>query len=189
MSKYLTPEDLEKIKKELDYLKKVKRKEIAQRLKEAIAMGDLTENSAYQEAKDAQGFLEGKILELENLIGEAKLVEKIDGAHWVQIGSTVILAPQKQSKTESSPPEEGAKVKKKTKSSSPRRALAKREDERSSSPNEKHKIVGTGQADPFKGEISMDSPLGKALLDKPEGAVVEIKTPIGKIKYKILKIE
>ena len=157
MSKFLTPEDLEKIKKELDYLKKVKRKEIAQRLKEAIAMGDLTENAAYQETKDAQGFLEGKILELENLIGEAKLVEKIAGAHWIQIGSTVILAPQKQTK--------------------------------SSSPTEKYKIVGTGQADPFKGEISMDSPLGKALLDKPEGAVVEIKTPIGKIKYKILKIE
>jgi len=157
MSKYLTPEDLEKIKKELDYLKKVERKEIAQRLEEAIAMGDLTENAAYQETKDAQGFLEGKILELENLIGEAKLVEKIDGAHWVQIGSTVILASQKQTKF--------------------------------SLPTEKYKIVGTGQADPFKGEISMESPLGKALLDKPEGAVVEIKTPIGKIKYKILKIE
>lgn len=157
MSKYLTPEDLEKIKKELDYLKKVERKEIAQRLEEAIAMGDLTENAAYQETKDAQGFLEGKTLELEKLIGEAKVVEKIDGAHWVQIGSTVILASQKQTK--------------------------------SSSSTEKYKIVGTGQADPFKGEISMDSPLGKALLDKPEGAVVEIKTTIGKIKYKILKIE
>ena len=157
MSKYLTTEDLEKIKKELDYLKKVKRKEIAQKLKEAIAMGDLTENAAYQETKDAQGFLEGKILELEKLIGEAKVVEKIAGAHWIQIGSTVILASQKQTK--------------------------------SSSSTEKYKIVGTGQADPFKGEISMDSPLGKALLDKPEGAVVEIKTTIGKIKYKILKIE
>ena len=157
MSKYLTPEDLEKIKKELDYLKKVERKEIAQRLEEAISMGDLTENAAYQETKDAQGFLEGKILELEKLIGEAKLVEKIAGAHWIQIGSTVILASQKQTK--------------------------------SSSSTEKYKIVGTGQADPFKGEISMDSPLGKALLDKPEGAVVEIKTTIGKIKYKILKIE
>lgn len=157
MSKYLTTEDLEKIKKELDYLKKVKRKEIAQKLKEAIAMGDLTENAAYQETKDTQGFLEGKILELEKLIGEAKVVEKIAGAHWIQIGSTVILASQKQTK--------------------------------SSSSTEKYKIVGTGQADPFKGEISMDSPLGKALLDKPEGAVVEIKTTIGKIKYKILKIE
>ena len=157
MSKFLTPENLEKIKKELDYLKKVKRKEIAQKLKEAIAMGDLTENAAYQETKDAQGFLEGKILELEKLIGEAKVVEKIAGAHWVQIGSTVILASQKQTK--------------------------------SSSPTEKYKIVGTGQADPFKGEISMDSPLGKVLLDKPEGAIVIVKTPMGKIKYKILKIE
>jgi transcription elongation factor GreA len=157
MSKFLTPENLEKIKKELDYLKKVKRKEIARKLKEAIAMGDLSENAAYQEAKDAQGFLEGKILELEKLIGQAKVVEKIAGAHWVQIGSTVILSPQKETK--------------------------------SSLPAEKYKIVGSGQADPLKGEISIDSPFGKVLLNKPEGAIVTVKTPVGKVKYKILKIE
>ena len=151
MSKYLTPEDLEKIKKELDYLKKVKRKEIAQRLKETSAMGDLTENSAYQEAKEAQGFLEGRILELENLIREAKIVEKIDGAKWVQIGSIVLLSSGKK--------------------------------------KEKYKIVGTGQANPSKGEISIDSPLGKVLLDKPEGATVTVETPKGKIKYKIIRIE
>jgi transcription elongation factor GreA len=154
MSKYLTKEDLEKIKKELDYLKKVKRKEIAQRLKETSSMGDLTENFAYQEAKEAQGFLEGKILELENLIREAKIVEKIDGAKWVQLGSIVTLAREKSKK----------KI-------------------------EKYKIVGTGQANPSKGEISIDSPLGKALLDKPKGAIVTLKTPLGKTKYKIIKIE
>ncbi|OIO45102.1 MAG: hypothetical protein AUJ24_00860 [Parcubacteria group bacterium CG1_02_36_42] len=151
MEKYLTKEDLEKIKKELDYLKKVKRKEIAQRLKETSAMGDLTENSAYQEAKEAQGFLEGRILELENLIREAKIVEKIDGAKWVQIGSIVLLSSGKK--------------------------------------KEKYKIVGTGQANPSKGEISIDSPLGKVLLDKPEGATVTVETPKGKIKYKIIRIE
>jgi len=151
MEKYLTKEDLEKIKKELDYLKKVKRKEIAQRLKETSAMGDLTENSAYQEAKEAQGFLEGRILELENLIREAKIVEKIDGAKWVQIGSIVLLSSCKK--------------------------------------KEKYKIVGTGQANPSKGEISIDSPLGKVLLDKPEGATVTVETPKGKIKYKIIRIE
>jgi transcription elongation factor GreA len=154
MSKYLTKEDLEKIKKELDYLKKVKRKEIAQRLKETSSMGDLTENFAYQEAKEAQGFLEGRILELENLIREAKIVEKIDGAKWVQLGSIVTLAKEKSKK----------KI-------------------------EKYKIVGSGQANPSKGEISIDSPLGKALLDKPEGAIVTLKTPLGKTKYKIIKIE
>ena len=152
--KYLTKEDLEKIKKELDYLKKVKRKEIAQRLKETSSMGDLTENFAYQEAKEAQGFLEGKILELENLIREAKIVEKIDGAKWVQLGSVVTLAREKSKK----------KI-------------------------EKYKIVGTGQANPSKGEISIDSPLGKALLDKPIGAIITLKTPLGETKYKIIKIE
>jgi len=151
MLKFLTKEDLEKIKKELDYLKKVKRKEIAQRLKETSSMGDLTENSAYQEAKEAQGFLEGRILELENLIREAKIVEKIDGAKWVQIGSTVVL--------------------------------------NSGNRKEKYKIVGSGQANPSKGQISIDSPLGKALLDKPEGAIVTLKTPLGETKYKIIKIE
>ena len=152
--KYLTPEDSNKIKKELDYLKKVKRKEIAQRLKETASMGDLTENSAYQEAKEAQGFLEGRILELENLIREAKIVEKIDGAKWIQLGSIVTLAREK-----------------------------------SKGEIEKYKIVGTGQANPSKGEISIDSPLGKALLDKPEGATVIVETPKGKIKYKIIRIE
>jgi len=158
MSKYLTPEDLEKIKKELDYLKRVKRKEIAQTLKETSAMGDLTENSAYQEAKDAQGFLEGRILELENLIRESKIVEKIEGAQWVQIGSTVVLVPQSSNKKLSSKPE-------------------------------KYKIVGSGQANPSKGEITIDSPLGKTLLDKPIGAIITLKTPLGKIQYKIIKIE
>ena len=102
MPKYLTPEDSKKIKKELDYLKKVKRKEIAERLKRTASMGDLTENAAYQEAKEAQGFLEGRILELENLIREAKIVKKIDGVHWVQIGSTVVLVLQSLNKKLSS---------------------------------------------------------------------------------------
>lgn len=158
MPKYLTPEDLEKIKRELDYLKKVKRKEIAQRLKETASTGDLAENSAYQEAKDAQGFLEGKILELENLIREAKIVEKIEKAGWVQMGSTAVLIPLNS-------------------------------NNKSNSKTEKYKIVGTGQADPSQGEISIDSPLGKVLLDKPEGAIITVETPKGKIKYKILKIE
>ena len=152
MSKYLTPEGLEKIKKELDYLKNVKRKEIAQRLKRTASMGDLSENAAYHEAKEAQGFLEGRILELERLIKEAKVVKKNDRTGWVQIGSTVLLNSDDNKK-------------------------------------EKFKIVGTVEADPLNGKISMDSPLGKALLDKPKGAVVTVKTPNGKIKYKIIKIE
>jgi len=58
MENYLTPEGLEKFKKELDYLENVKRKELAEKLNYAISFGDLRENAAYHEAKEAQGFLE-----------------------------------------------------------------------------------------------------------------------------------
>ena len=57
---YVTQEFLDKMKKELDYLKSTKRLEVAQRLKEAIALGDLSENSEYDDAKDEQAFVEGK---------------------------------------------------------------------------------------------------------------------------------
>jgi len=153
MLKYLTPEGLEKIKKELKYLKTVKRKEIAERLKRAISFGDLTENAAYQEAKEAQAFLEGRILELEKEIREAKVVKKIDKAHWVQVGSTVWLVKEDNNK------------------------------------KQKFQIVGTVEVDPLNGKISIDSPLGKALLNKPEGAEVIVETPNGKVKYKIIKVE
>lgn len=61
---YVTQEFLEKMKEELTQLKTRKRAEVAQRLKEAIAMGDLSENSEYDDAKNEQSFVEGRILEL-----------------------------------------------------------------------------------------------------------------------------
>ena len=91
MQKYLTPEGLEKFKKELDELKDVKRKEIARRLKEAISFGDLSENAAYHEAKEAQGFLEGRILELEEIIRNAVVISGQKKKELVQIGSLVTL--------------------------------------------------------------------------------------------------
>jgi len=91
MIKYLTPEGLEKIKKELSYLKTVKRKEIAERLKQVIAFGDLSENFAYHETKEAQGFLEGRILELEEIIRNAKIIKKQKQTDKVQVGSMVLL--------------------------------------------------------------------------------------------------
>jgi len=88
MTKYLTPESLEKFKKELDYSENVKRKEISKQLKQAASFGDLSENAAYDEAKEAQGFLEGRILELKAIIAEAKIVKKKENGE-VQIGSVV----------------------------------------------------------------------------------------------------
>lgn len=151
MEKYLTPEGLEKIKKELKELKTVKRKEISEKLTKAISFGDLSENAAYSEAKEAQAFLEGKISELENLIHTAKVVEKEKKSGWVQIGSVVIV-------------NSGGNV-------------------------QKFEIVGATESDPSLGKISNESPLGRAFLDKPVGATVEVQTPKGTIKYKIVKIE
>jgi len=86
--KYLSKEGFEQIKKELDELK-LKRQEIAQRLEEAKALGDLSENMEYQQAKDAQAFNEGKVVEIEELLRNAVVINKNGGSSVVQIGGTV----------------------------------------------------------------------------------------------------
>lgn len=88
MPQYLSLEGLEQHKKELEELK-LKRQEIAQRLEEAKALGDLSENQEYIAAKEAQAFNEGKILELEQLLREAVVIDKDKKISLVQIGSTV----------------------------------------------------------------------------------------------------
>ena len=89
--KYLTQEGLDKLKKELEYLKKEGRIEVAEQLKEAISFGDLSENAAYDEAKDNQAAIEGKILDLERLISSAKVIQDNENTGWVQIGSYVTI--------------------------------------------------------------------------------------------------
>lgn len=86
----VTKEGLENMQKELDELRSVKRAEVAQRLKEAIAMGDLSENSEYDEAKNAQAFLEGRIQQLEQQIRTAQVIEK-GTKNRVDVGSTVVI--------------------------------------------------------------------------------------------------
>lgn len=86
----VTREGLEKMQKELDELRSTKRAEIAQRLKAAIAMGDLSENSEYDEAKNAQAYLEGRILQLEQQIRTAQVIEK-SAKDRVDVGSTVVI--------------------------------------------------------------------------------------------------
>ncbi len=90
----VTKEGLKKLKEELQFLKTTRRAEVAQRLKEAISYGDLSENSEYEEAKNEQAFVEGRILELEVKIKSAKIIseKKTDVRHKeVEIGSTVKL--------------------------------------------------------------------------------------------------
>jgi transcription elongation factor GreA len=89
MAKYFTKNGLEKLEKELDFLKKVKRKEISERIRQAASFGDLKENAAYDDAKDSQAFLEGRILELEEAMRSAMIVDESEKTDKVQIGSTI----------------------------------------------------------------------------------------------------
>lgn len=86
----ITKEGLEKMQKELEDLRTTKRAEVAQRLKEAIAMGDLSENSEYDEAKNAQTFLEGRIVQLEQQIRTAQIIVK-GKKNRIDVGSTVTI--------------------------------------------------------------------------------------------------
>lgn len=89
---YLTPEGLEKIQKELALLKGPERDAISQRLRSAIQMGDLSENADYIKAKEDQGFLEGRIKELEYTLKNVTIIDKanIDTSK-VNIGSTITV--------------------------------------------------------------------------------------------------
>lgn len=97
----ITRDGLDKLREELEYLKTIKRKEIAERIKEAISYGDLSENSEYEEAKNEQAFLEGRILELEEKIKHVKIItEKRKATKTVQLGSTVHLRNLTKAKDE-----------------------------------------------------------------------------------------
>ena len=86
----LTQEGYDKLEKELNYLKTEKRAEIAERIKVALGFGDLSENSEYDEAKTAQAENEGKIVELENKLRHAKIIDEKDiDTETVQIGNIV----------------------------------------------------------------------------------------------------
>lgn len=76
---YLTAEGAEKLRRELKELEGPRRKEIAQRLRSAIEMGDLSENADYHVAKEAQAFLEGRIQELKYLLSNAEIIERTNG--------------------------------------------------------------------------------------------------------------
>jgi len=91
MTTYLTREGLENLKKELEYLEKVKRKEISEKISHAVSQGDLTENAGYDAVKDEQGFVEEKIKELRKIIGQAEIIEKRESDK-VQTGSFVYLS-------------------------------------------------------------------------------------------------
>jgi transcription elongation factor GreA len=92
---FVTKEGLKQLQDELENLKTVKRKEVAKRLEEAISYGDLSENSEYEEAKNEQAFVEGRILELEEMIKNAKVISTGKHGKVVELGSTVVIKRMK----------------------------------------------------------------------------------------------
>lgn len=149
---YLTDEGRQKLQAELEHLRTVRRQEVAERLHEAMQGGELIENAEYEAAKNEQAFVEGRILELEDLLSRAKRIEKGGPDGVVQVGSTVTI-------------KEGRRK------------------------PETYTIVGAAEASPKDGLISNESPLGKSLLEKHKGDVVEVQTPSGTRKVRVVKVE
>ena len=149
----LTPEGLKKLEKELETLKTVKRKEVAQWIKQALEFGDISENSEYDDAKNEQAFVEGRIIALEKVLRNAKVVHDDEHAE----GEAVIGRWVKLKDLET---------------------------------NEifEYKIVGSAEADPGNAKISNESPVGKALIGKTPGAVINVEVADGVLQYELLEV-
>ena len=149
----ITIEGLEELKSELEELKLVKRKEISEKIKAALAFGDISENAEYDEAKNEQAIVEARISKLEIMIKNAKVIKTTKKNGVINIGSKVKIKDLEF-------------------------------DEEM-----EYTIVGSAEADPFKGRISNVSPLGEALIGKKIGQIIEVDSPAGdKIKYEILTV-
>jgi transcription elongation factor GreA len=146
----MTREDLAHLEAEVQRLETVDRAAMAERIKAARELGDLSENAEYHDAKDAQAVLETKILRLRDQLRRAEVVEARQGSEIVVFGSRVRLA-------------EGA------------RELD-------------YTLVSPVDADAAAGRLSVDSPVAKALLGARAGEVVEMSTPRGIRRLKVLSI-
>ncbi len=150
----LTAEGLQKLEDELEHLKTTRRREIAQRIKTAIEFGDLSENSEYDDAKNEQAFIEGRILVLGKQLRNAKIID-INGLTFdkVSVGSTVALKDL----------ETGEEF--------------------------EYKIVGSAEANPMTMRISNESPVGRTLIGKTAGEVIEVTVPAGVLQYEVRGIK
>jgi transcription elongation factor GreA len=96
----LTPEGLEKLKEEIDYLSSDKRREVAERIKEAREFGDISENSEYDDAKNEQAMLESRIATLEDKLRSASVIDESElDSEIVRVGSVVSVEDSKRGKT------------------------------------------------------------------------------------------
>lgn len=149
---FLTNEGFQKLQEELEFLRSTRRQEIANRLHEAMEGGELIENAEYEDAKNEQAFVEGRIKELEILLATARVVTEEEKHENIQVGSRVMVQ------------EEGNQP-------------------------ENYTIVGAAEANPRKGKISNESPLGRALLNHKAGDLVKVEAPGGSFQIQVLKVE
>ncbi|MBL7197566.1 MAG: transcription elongation factor GreA [Candidatus Omnitrophica bacterium] len=151
---FLTQSGYDKLKEELDFLIKVRRREVAEQIKEARLKGDLKENAEYDAAKEAQAILESRISELEYKLGGARIIERENiSKDKVYIGAMVTLL------------------------------------DLDTQNQEVYTLVSKEEADYSQNKISIESPIGSALLGKKIGEVVKIQVPAGELNYKIIKIQ
>ncbi len=148
---FITKEGLSKLEAELEYLRSVKRQEVAEKIKRAIEVGGTENNAEYEDAKNEQAFVEGRILTLENMIKKAVIINQETPSNRVTLGSKVLLRNQ------------DGKI-------------------------EQFVIVGSAEADPTKGKISNESPVGRALLGRAVGDEVEVPTRAGVLKLVVMEI-
>ena len=149
----MTYEGLQELEKELEHLKVNRRREIAEKIKEAREQGDLSENAEYDAAKDEQRDIEARIEELEKILKNAEVFLEEDAEKGtVNLGSTFTLLDMEY-------------------------------DEELV-----YKLVGATEANSLEGKISNESPVGSALKGAKEGDIVEVDTPAGTLRYKVIKI-
>jgi len=149
---YLTKEKLEELERELDFLRRVRRREVAENLEYAKSLGDLSENAEYHEARDLQVNLEDRIAKLETLLKSAVVVSRHHtGA--VEVGSTIVLHRDGGGEPQT------------------------------------FTIVSSEEANVAAGRISSHSPIGEALMGKHKGDTVDVTTPKGSVRYKVISIK
>lgn len=148
----MTYEGLKKLEDELQDLKVNRRKEVAQKIKEAREQGDLSENAEYDAAKDEQRDIEARIEEIEKILKNAEVADDEFGAGVINLGSTVTVYDCEF-------------------------------DEELV-----FKLVGSTEAKSLENKISNEAPLGKTLIGKVAGDEVEVETPSGIMKYKVINV-
>jgi len=148
---YLTPEGRKSLDQELAHLTKVRRREVAQRIHKANETGGTVDNAEYDEAKNEQAFVEGRIANLEVILYNAVVTPAgARGRDAVEFGSSVTVSGG------------GAK--------------------------RKYTVVGSAETSPHEGKISLESPVGQALIGHKVGDKVEVQTPAGVVSLTITKI-